>query len=182
MISKRILLALGVVLFFGNFFLAEMPARAQNFAERYADCLGKHPAWTDEDCRWIAKGKYWEGMTPAQADAAEASVKEIAAQKKRAASQASSNSKNAAGPAAANLQPVIAKPETSGSAGAGIAALLILAIFALLYFIPGVVAQSRQHHQRSAIWVLNIFLGWTVIGWIAALVWASTETTGQQRV
>lgn len=46
--------------------------------------------------------------------------------------------------------------------------------FVLCYFVPGAVASIRHHHQTAAIWVLNVLLGWTVIGWIVALVWAST--------
>ena len=42
------------------------------------------------------------------------------------------------------------------------------------YITPGVVALIREHHQTLAIWVLNIFAGWSVIGWVAALVWAFT--------
>jgi T4 superinfection immunity protein len=47
-------------------------------------------------------------------------------------------------------------------------------IFAALYFIPAIVANDRKHHNRYAIYALNLLLGWTVIGWIAALVWALT--------
>ena len=48
-----------------------------------------------------------------------------------------------------------------------------LALFAL-YWLPSVVAVARKHHHLLAIAALNAFLGWTVIGWIAALVWALT--------
>jgi hypothetical protein len=44
----------------------------------------------------------------------------------------------------------------------------------LVYFVPWFVAMIRDHHQRSAIAVLNLFLGWTALGWIIALVWACT--------
>jgi len=43
-----------------------------------------------------------------------------------------------------------------------------------LYFIPAIVAHDRRHHNRYAIYALNLLLGWTVIDWIAALVWALT--------
>lgn len=46
--------------------------------------------------------------------------------------------------------------------------LFILAV----YFVPWAVAASRDHHQRGAIAVLNLFLGWTGLGWVIALVWA----------
>ncbi len=45
-------------------------------------------------------------------------------------------------------------------------------ISAALYFIPTIIAFNRRKSNRNAILVLNIFLGWTFIGWIVALVWA----------
>lgn len=42
------------------------------------------------------------------------------------------------------------------------------------YITPGVIALIRDHHQTLAIWVLNIFLGWSMLGWVGALVWACT--------
>jgi hypothetical protein len=42
------------------------------------------------------------------------------------------------------------------------------------YFLPAMVAAWRGHHNAAAIAVLNLLLGWTGLGWIVALVWAST--------
>ena len=54
-------------------------------------------------------------------------------------------------------------------------ALVLLFFFALgLYFLPSFVAIGRKHHQENAIILLNMLLGWTLLGWIAALVWAAT--------
>jgi hypothetical protein len=44
----------------------------------------------------------------------------------------------------------------------------------LAYFVPMIVAHQRRHRQRFAITILNIFAGWTVIGWVGGLVWACT--------
>lgn len=52
----------------------------------------------------------------------------------------------------------------------GIAALVALGIW--INFIPTWVAYSREHPNRVPILLLNIFLGWTLIGWVGALVWA----------
>jgi len=59
----------------------------------------------------------------------------------------------------------------------------LLFIFAAIYFVPAIVAVVRHHNNKGAIIVLNIFLGWTVLVWIMALVWASTSNTraGDQR-
>ena len=53
--------------------------------------------------------------------------------------------------------------------------LLIIGLFLLFYFLPFLVSNHRGHHQQWAIFVLNLFLGWTFIGWVVALVWAMTK-------
>ncbi len=50
----------------------------------------------------------------------------------------------------------------------------LIAAFFFTYFAPAIIAGRRKHHQENAIIVLNILLGWTVLGWIVALVWAFT--------
>lgn len=52
--------------------------------------------------------------------------------------------------------------------------VFLLIIAAFFYFLPAIVANSRGHRNGSAITVLNLFLGWTFLGWVAALVWACT--------
>jgi T4 superinfection immunity protein len=49
-----------------------------------------------------------------------------------------------------------------------------------LYLLPAFVAEWRRHKNAVAIAVLNILLGWTVLGWIIALVWAFTSN-GEER-
>lgn len=53
-------------------------------------------------------------------------------------------------------------------------------VIAALYFAPAIVAHVRGHRNKNAVTVLNTFLGWTFVGWIAALVWASTSDTEDQ--
>ena len=56
----------------------------------------------------------------------------------------------------------------------GMLASLPLALaFATIYFFPTVIAAVRGHREVFAILVLNTFLGWTYLGWVMALVWAS---------
>ena len=46
--------------------------------------------------------------------------------------------------------------------------------FALVpYFLPSIIALVRSKRDLLAIFLLNLFLGWSVIGWIVALVWAA---------
>ena len=42
------------------------------------------------------------------------------------------------------------------------------------YFLPAIVAAARGHQNAGAIFLLHLFLGWTLVGWVAALVWAAT--------
>jgi len=43
----------------------------------------------------------------------------------------------------------------------------------VIYFLPSIVALARSKRDLLAIFLLNFFLGWSVIGWIVALVWAA---------
>lgn len=43
----------------------------------------------------------------------------------------------------------------------------------LMYFLPSIIALGRSKRDLLAIFLLNLFLGWSVIGWIVALVWAA---------
>lgn len=44
----------------------------------------------------------------------------------------------------------------------------------VLYLVPTFVAYSRKHKSADAIFILNLLLGWTLLGWIIAVVWAHT--------
>ena len=43
-----------------------------------------------------------------------------------------------------------------------------------LYLLPALIAHGRNLDSRAAITLFNLFLGWTFIGWVAALIWALT--------
>lgn len=61
------------------------------------------------------------------------------------------------------------------------AGALIVVVAIALYFLPTLIARSRRHHNAMAIFALNALLGWTFLGWVAALVWSLTavERPGQ---
>ena len=42
-----------------------------------------------------------------------------------------------------------------------------------MYFLPSIIALARSKRDLLAIFLLNLFLGWSVIGWIVALIWAA---------
>ena len=60
--------------------------------------------------------------------------------------------------------------------------LIILPALFLTYFLPSIIARVRKHPQTLAIFLLNLFLGWSLIGWVAALVWSATAVAAPQPV
>lgn len=58
------------------------------------------------------------------------------------------------------------------TAAQSIAFLLALGLAGALYFCPFIVALARGHPSTGAIFVIDLFLGWTLVGWVAALAWA----------
>ena len=44
----------------------------------------------------------------------------------------------------------------------------------LVYLAPAVIALLRRHQSVGAIFLTNLLLGWTGIGWVIALIWAFT--------
>jgi Superinfection immunity protein len=42
----------------------------------------------------------------------------------------------------------------------------------VMYFLPSIIALARSKRDIVGIVLLNFFLGWTIIGWVVALVWA----------
>jgi hypothetical protein len=51
---------------------------------------------------------------------------------------------------------------------------LVFYLLILSYLLPAIVAAVRRHHNQNAIFILNVLLGWTFVGWVVALVWAAT--------
>lgn len=58
--------------------------------------------------------------------------------------------------------------------------ILIVLIVGVIYFLPSMVGSNKRN--AGAIIALNFFLGWTVIGWVGALVWAMTEDDEPKKV
>lgn len=49
---------------------------------------------------------------------------------------------------------------------------LLIAVGVPLYFAPAVVAYNRNHKDFAGVLIVNLLLGWTVVGWVVALAWA----------
>ena len=50
--------------------------------------------------------------------------------------------------------------------------MIILVIIFLLYFLPSFIAKIRGHKKSGVLFLINLFLGWTIIIWIILLIWA----------
>jgi hypothetical protein len=54
----------------------------------------------------------------------------------------------------------------------GLFLIWTLAIVSLLYLLPTAIAFSRGHKDTGPIFLVDLFLGWSLVGWVVALVWA----------
>ncbi|TKB53372.1 superinfection immunity protein [Ferrimonas aestuarii] len=52
-----------------------------------------------------------------------------------------------------------------------IAPAMIL-VASLLYFLPSILAAKGGHERFRLIMLINVLLGWTIVGWLASLIWA----------
>lgn len=50
--------------------------------------------------------------------------------------------------------------------------LFVILSAMVVYFFPSMVADAKDRKEAPAITAINALLGWTVIGWFAAFVWA----------
>jgi hypothetical protein len=49
---------------------------------------------------------------------------------------------------------------------------LMIGLGIVVYFIPVMIAVARKHRKVTSIFLVNLFFGWSILGWIFALVWA----------
>lgn len=66
----------------------------------------------------------------------------------------------------------------TGDGGAG---LILFIVLLFCYFLPTGIAGTRGRDGVGMIFLLNLFLGWTVLGWIILLVVAFTGESGEAR-
>ena len=52
---------------------------------------------------------------------------------------------------------------------------VLITLLSLFYFLPFAIAFNKKRANTGAIFALNLFLGWSLIGWVIALVWALKE-------
>lgn len=54
-------------------------------------------------------------------------------------------------------------------------------VVVLLYFLPALVAFARHVRNTGSVLVVNLFLGWTIVGWIVALAMAARSVDSGPR-
>ena len=57
----------------------------------------------------------------------------------------------------------------------------MLFISLAVYCIPIIVAFVRKHNNIIAISILTIFLGWSFLGWLGALLWALNSDVSEEQ-
>jgi hypothetical protein len=55
----------------------------------------------------------------------------------------------------------------------------VFLVLAVLYFLPTLIAFLCKVPNRGSVAVINIFLGWTFIGWVVALAMAARSVPAQ---
>ena len=59
---------------------------------------------------------------------------------------------------------------------------LMFIVMILVYPLPLIIASYREHPHLLGIMLVNLALGWTIVGWILALRWSLwTPTAGPRR-
>ena len=66
--------------------------------------------------------------------------------------------------------------------GQDIGVIIAILMGLVLYFVPFLIAASRDHHRTGVIFIINLFLGWTFLGWVVALAWGLSRTPGKFQV
>jgi len=64
---------------------------------------------------------------------------------------------------------------TALRAVSGLMGVMLLIVLVGGYFVPSIVALVKKKRNTGAIVLVNVLLGWSVVGWIVALVWAVTN-------
>lgn len=68
---------------------------------------------------------------------------------------------------------------TDDSGGAALLGLVVVSAF--FYFLPSIIAIIRRVRNLASVIVINLFLGWTLVGWVVALAMAVRTKDRQPR-
>ncbi|MDD5176762.1 MAG: superinfection immunity protein [Sterolibacterium sp.] len=72
-------------------------------------------------------------------------------------------------------------PSSELNAFGSVVALSFFLAASALYLLPTYEAWRKKHTNLTAIALVNIFLGWSLLGWVVALVWAFKRPESQNK-
>ncbi len=50
--------------------------------------------------------------------------------------------------------------------------ILLVAAGIFIYLLPSITAAARQHRNLASLVVINLLLGWTLLGWAICMAWS----------
>jgi hypothetical protein len=53
--------------------------------------------------------------------------------------------------------------------------VFVLAVCTVVYFLPTIIGYRLHPKNADVILLLNLYLGWTFVGWVFALIWAFAD-------
>lgn len=60
--------------------------------------------------------------------------------------------------------------------------LIVLLCLLIIYLIPSIIAIERKSDSKLLIILLNVFLGWSLVCWVIALIWSLTKNEQPQEI
>jgi hypothetical protein len=79
--------------------------------------------------------------------------------------------------------------DTGAAIASSLALYVVIAGFSIAislsvatYMLPTLIAIKRHHRRAFSVAVLDILLGWTIVGWAIALIWSWTDAANSKGV
>ena len=64
--------------------------------------------------------------------------------------------------------------------GSGACIISVVVLGLTLYFLPAIMAYKNGHESRQVILLIDFLFGWTLIGWLASLIWACVKNDNKE--
>ncbi|MEN9846409.1 MAG: hypothetical protein RIS36_1556 [Pseudomonadota bacterium] len=61
-------------------------------------------------------------------------------------------------------------------------AFLVLLSAFVAYILPSVIARLRNHKNTNSLFIINLFFGWTILGWVICLAWSFSSNVAEKKV